>query len=276
MARSFPIALACACVIPPLKSPIENGLQQEMLGFFENSSASGQATFTKVSGVLANAAHTAAFQFSVFATVEGTNITGSNSRKDKMSFKILVTGLQANLILPSPQRDSVTAPLFSLPCRGNQPNLLNHPPIPMAAIRILLIEDNPGDVDLTREALAISKLHNSLDVVNDGEAAMTFLLRQGKYADAMRPDLVLLDLNLPKKDGREVLLEIKSNDTLKSIPVVILTTSKDEEDISSTYKLHANCFITKPIDLTQFIQLVQTIEEFWFVIVKLPSLGTRP
>jgi CheY-like chemotaxis protein len=146
----------------------------------------------------------------------------------------------------------------------------------MVPIKILLIEDNPGDVDLTREALAISRLHNSLDVVNDGEAAMAFLLRQGKYAEALRPDLVLLDLNLPKKDGREVLHEIKSNDDLKSIPVVILTTSKAEEDISCTYQLHANCFITKPIDLTQFIKLIQTIEEFWFIIVKLPSLGTHP
>jgi len=140
----------------------------------------------------------------------------------------------------------------------------------MKLIKILLVEDNPGDADLAREALEASKLHNDLHVVGDGEAAMAFLRREGKYAAAPRPDLVLLDLNLPKKDGREVLAEIKSDEHLKRIPVVILTTSKAEEDILRTYSLHANCFITKPIDLTQFIKVVQAIEEFWFTIVKLP------
>jgi CheY-like chemotaxis protein len=113
-------------------------------------------------------------------------------------------------------------------------------------------------------------VHNTLSVVGDGEAAMAFLRRQGKYAGAPRPDLVLLDLNLPKKDGRDVLAEIKSDDDLKRIPVVILTTSRDEEDILKTYNLHANCFITKPIDLNAFIKVVQAIEDFWLTIVKLP------
>ena len=137
-------------------------------------------------------------------------------------------------------------------------------------IEILLVEDNAGDVDLTREALKNGKLCNTLHVVRDGEAAMAFLRRKGKYADAPRPDLVLLDLNLPKKDGREVLGEIKSDEDLKCIPVVILTISKSEEDIFKSYNLHANCYITKPIDLNQFIRVVQAIEDFWFTIVKLP------
>ncbi|MEI6279554.1 MAG: response regulator [Verrucomicrobiae bacterium] len=140
----------------------------------------------------------------------------------------------------------------------------------MEIIEILLVEDNPGDADLAREALENGKVRNALHVVGDGEAAMDFLRRQGKYTAAPRPDLVLLDLNLPKKDGREVLAEIKSDENLKRIPVVILTTSKAEEDILKTYSLHANCFITKPIDLSQFIKVVQAIEEFWFTIVKLP------
>ena len=146
----------------------------------------------------------------------------------------------------------------------------------MKSIEILLVEDNPGDADLAREALETSKVHNTLRVVGDGEAAMAFLRRQGKYADAPRPDLVLLDLNLPKKDGREVLAEVKADDDLKRIPVVILTTSKAEEDILKTYNLHANCYITKPIDLNQFIKVVQSIEEFWFTIVKLPSKAVTP
>ena len=140
----------------------------------------------------------------------------------------------------------------------------------MRIIDILLVEDNPGDADLAREALETSKVHNSLHVVGDGEAAMAFLRQQGNYAAAPRPDLVLLDLNLPKKDGREVLAEIKSDENLKCIPVVVLTTSKAEEDILKTYNLHANCYISKPIDLNQFIKVVQAIEEFWFTIVKLP------
>jgi CheY-like chemotaxis protein len=145
----------------------------------------------------------------------------------------------------------------------------------MKSIEILLVEDNPGDVDLAREAMENGKVRNTLHVVGDGEAAMAFLRRKGEYADAPRPDLVLLDLNLPKKDGQEVLAEIKSDDNLKCIPVVILTTSKSEEDISKSYNLHANCYITKPIDLRRFIEAVQAIEEFWFTIVKLPPNETE-
>jgi two-component system, chemotaxis family, response regulator Rcp1 len=145
----------------------------------------------------------------------------------------------------------------------------------MKSIEILLVEDNPGDVDLTREALETSKMRNTLHVVGDGEAAMAFLRREGKYAAVPRPDLVLLDLNLPKKNGREVLAEIKSDADLKRIPVVILTTSRAEEDILKTYNLYANCYITKPIDLNQFIKVVQAIEDFWFTIVKLPPNGAK-
>ena len=140
----------------------------------------------------------------------------------------------------------------------------------MKSIEILLIEDNPGDADLAREALSSSKVRNDLHVVGDGEAAMAFLRRRGRYADAPRPDLVLLDLNLPLKDGREVLAEIKADADLKRIPVVILTTSKAEEDILRTYNIHANCYITKPIDLIQFSKVVLSIEQFWFTIVSLP------
>jgi chemotaxis family two-component system response regulator Rcp1 len=137
-------------------------------------------------------------------------------------------------------------------------------------IEILLIEDNPGDVRLIVEALKENKLYNNLHVVEDGAAAMAFLHREGEYANTPRPDLILLDLNLPKKDGREVLAEIKSDKALKRIPVVILTTSQAEEDILRTYDLHANCYVTKPVDLDQFIKVVQHIEEFWLSIVKLP------
>lgn len=143
-------------------------------------------------------------------------------------------------------------------------------------IEILLVEDNPGDVDLAREALESGKVRNTLHVVGDGEAAMAFLRAQGQYVGAPRPDLVLLDLNLPKKDGRQVLAEIKADRSLRAIPVVILSTSKAEEDILKTYDLHANCYITKPIDLHQFIKVVQAIEDFWFTIVKLPPRGTAP
>ena len=142
-------------------------------------------------------------------------------------------------------------------------------------IDILLVEDNPGDADLAREALEDGKVHNTVYVVSDGEEAMAFLRRQGKYADAPRPDLVLLDLNLPRKNGKEVLADIKSDEDLKRIPVVVLTVSKDEEDILRTYDLHANCFITKPIDLNQFIKVVKAIEDFWLTIVKLPPKGPR-
>ena len=136
---------------------------------------------------------------------------------------------------------------------------------------ILLVEDNPGDVGLTRETLKDSKLLNHMSVVNDGVEAMAFLRRQGKYANANRPDLILLDLNLPKKDGREVLAEIKTDEQLRRIPVVVLTTSNAEQDILRTYDLHANCYITKPVNLDQFSAVVKAIEEFWFTIVKLPS-----
>ena len=138
-------------------------------------------------------------------------------------------------------------------------------------IEILLVEDNPGDVRLTREALKENKVHNNLYVVEDGVAALAFLHREAPYLDAVRPDLILLDLNLPKVDGREVLAEIKADNDLKRIPVVILTTSEAERDILETYNLHANCYITKPVDLDQFITVVKAIEGFWLTIVKLPN-----
>jgi CheY-like chemotaxis protein len=139
------------------------------------------------------------------------------------------------------------------------------------SIDILLVEDNPGDARLAKEALAESKIKNNLHFVGDGEEATDFLFRRGKFEDAPRPDLILLDLNLPKKDGRELLSEIKNDSHLKRIPVVILTTSKAEEDIIKTYNLHANCYITKPLDLEQFMKVVRSIEEFWLTIVRLPS-----
>ena len=137
-------------------------------------------------------------------------------------------------------------------------------------IEILLVEDNPGDVDLTREALTESKVSNNLSVVEDGEQAMDYLLQQGDYTTAIRPDLVLLDLNLPRKGGREVLDEIKNHSSLRMIPVVVLTTSRAEEDVVRTYQQHANCYITKPVDLDKFISVVKAIEDFWFTVVKLP------
>ena len=138
-------------------------------------------------------------------------------------------------------------------------------------IEILLVEDNPGDVDLDREALNDNKIHNNLSVVGDGVEAMAFLRREGAYAQAPRPDLVLLDLNLPKKDGREVLAEVKEDETLKRIPVVILTSSGAEADVLKTYNLHANCYITKPIDLNQFVKVVKSTKNFWLSIVTLPD-----
>jgi CheY-like chemotaxis protein len=138
-------------------------------------------------------------------------------------------------------------------------------------IDILMVEDNPGDIRLTLEALKENKMNNTLHVAKDGVEAMAFLRREGKYADAPRPDLILLDLNLPKKDGREVLAEIKADPALMRIPVVILTTSQAEEDILRSYSLHANCFVTKPVDLDRFIKVVQSIEQFWITIVKLPA-----
>lgn len=138
-------------------------------------------------------------------------------------------------------------------------------------IEILLVEDNPGDVRLTQEALREAKVRNQLHVVEDGVQAMEFLRRTGPYADAPRPDLILLDLNLPRKDGREVLEEIKQDRSLMRIPVVVLTTSRAEEDILRSYDLHANCYVTKPVDLDQFITIVKSIEDFWLTIVKLPN-----
>jgi CheY-like chemotaxis protein len=137
-------------------------------------------------------------------------------------------------------------------------------------VEILLVEDNAGDVDLTRETLQDSKLLNHMSVVNNGVEAMAYLRREGKYADRTRPDLILLDLNLPKKNGREVLAEIKADERLRRIPVVVLTTSSAEKDILEAYDLHANCYITKPVNLDQFSAVVRAIEEFWFMIVKLP------
>jgi CheY-like chemotaxis protein len=140
----------------------------------------------------------------------------------------------------------------------------------MKAIEILLVEDNPGDARLTHEALSQSKVRNNLHRASDGEEAMAFLRRQGAFARMPTPDLILLDLNLPRRDGREVLEEIKNDPALKHIPVVILTSSQAEEDIIRSYQLHANCFITKPVDLEQLTRVVQGIEQFWFTLVKLP------
>jgi two-component system, chemotaxis family, response regulator Rcp1 len=139
------------------------------------------------------------------------------------------------------------------------------------SIQVLLVEDNPGDVRLTKEALKEGKLLNQLTVVGDGVEALSFLRKEGKYADALQPELILLDLNLPKKDGREVLAEIKADPSLRRIPVVVLTTSSAEEDILKIYDLHANCYITKPVDLEQFMGVVKSIEDFWVSVVKLPS-----
>ena len=138
-------------------------------------------------------------------------------------------------------------------------------------IEILLVEDNAGDIRLTKEALKEGKVLNKLTVVQDGVEALLCLRQEGQYAQARRPDLILLDLNLPKKDGREVLQEIKNDESLKRIPVVILTTSQDEQDVLKTYGLHANCYITKPVELEQFITVVKAIEDFWLGIVVLPS-----
>jgi len=140
----------------------------------------------------------------------------------------------------------------------------------LAPIEVLLVEDSVGDVRLTREAFKDARMHINLHVAVDGDDAMSFLKREGQYADAPRPDLILLDLNLPRKDGREVLKEIKESPTLAIIPVVILTTSASEEDILRTYQLHANCYITKPVDLEGFLKVVKSIDTFWLSVVKLP------
>ncbi len=137
-------------------------------------------------------------------------------------------------------------------------------------VGILLVEDNPGDARLAKEALKECKIDNSVSIVQDGVEAIEFLHKEGKYRDAPRPDLILLDLNLPRKSGREVLSEIKQDENLRRIPVVIMTVSRDEEDVLKAYNLHANCYITKPIDFGQFVRITRSIEEFWFTIVKLP------
>jgi len=138
-------------------------------------------------------------------------------------------------------------------------------------IEILLVEDSPSDTDLTVEALAAAKVTNRLSIVEDGVQAMEFLHREGQYAHAPRPDLILLDLNLPRKDGREVLAEIRSDEKLTAIPVVVLTTSQAEQDVLRAYALHANCYITKPVDFNQFLEVIEAIEGFWLSVVKLPT-----
>ena len=142
---------------------------------------------------------------------------------------------------------------------------------PLRPAEVLLVEDNPGDARLTLEALKDGKVLNRVSVVPDGVEAMAFLRRQGPYADVPRPNLILLALNLPKKDGREVLAEVKAAPDLKRIPVVILTTSQAEEDIARTYNLHANCYVTKPVDLDKFLEVVRSIEDFWLAFVQLPK-----
>ncbi len=148
---------------------------------------------------------------------------------------------------------------------------MNKDRMPIArVVEILLVEDNEGDVRLTREALKEGRIRNRLSVVQDGEQALAFLRREGVHADAPRPDLILLDLNLPRLDGREVLAAIKNDPALKSIPVVVLTSSRTEQDLLRAYDLHANCFITKPVEFEQFIEVVRSIEDFWLTIVVLP------
>lgn len=137
-------------------------------------------------------------------------------------------------------------------------------------IEVLLVEDDPGDVLMTCEALAEHKVANRLNVVSDGDEALAYLRRQGRYSDAVRPDLVLLDLNLPRRDGREVLAEIKSDEDLHQIPVVVLTTSQADEDILRSYQLHANAYVTKPVDFECFINVVRRIDDFFVSVVKLP------
>ena len=141
-------------------------------------------------------------------------------------------------------------------------------------IEILLVEDSSTDVLLAEEALEGANVRNNLSVVKDGVEAMAFLRKEGKYADAPRPDLILLDLNMPRKDGREVLAEVKSDDDLKIIPVVVLTTSKAEQDVVKAYGLHANCYISKPVDFDQFAAVIRAIEQFWFNVVLLPPVNS--
>jgi CheY-like chemotaxis protein len=138
-------------------------------------------------------------------------------------------------------------------------------------IEVLLVEDDPGDVLLIREAFDYNKVHNNLNVVNDGEQALAYLRREDGFADALRPDLILLDLNLPRKDGREVLAEVKADEALRTIPIVVLTTSEAEEDVLRSYELHANAYVTKPVDFQCFVAIVRQIDEFFVSVVRLPS-----
>ena len=142
---------------------------------------------------------------------------------------------------------------------------------PQQPFEILLVEDNPGDVVLTREAFREGRLAHRLSTVEDGEEAMRFLRREGKYHDAPRPDVILLDLNLPKKDGRELLAEVKDDPSLRYIPIIVLTTSDAEQDVWKAYKLHANCYLTKPIEVDDFIKKIRSLEDFWLSIVRLPG-----
>jgi CheY-like chemotaxis protein len=144
-------------------------------------------------------------------------------------------------------------------------------PEPIKVIDVLLVEDDPGDVLMTQEAFEHYKIHNKLHIVSDGEQAVQFLRKEGEYADAVRPDLILLDLNLPRVDGREVLALVKGDEQLRSIPVVVLTTSEAEEDILRSYHLHANAYVTKPVDFDRFLDVVRKIDEFFVTVVKLPN-----
>jgi CheY-like chemotaxis protein len=145
------------------------------------------------------------------------------------------------------------------------------PKPPGEPIEVLLVEDDPGDILLIREAFEYNKVHNNLHVVNDGEQALDFLRREGEYGDALRPDLVLLDLNLPRKDGREVLADVKGDPGLRTIPIVVLTTSEAEEDVLKSYQLHANAYVTKPVDFERFVSIVRQIDDFFVSVVRLPS-----
>jgi CheY-like chemotaxis protein len=145
------------------------------------------------------------------------------------------------------------------------------PKLPGQPIEVLLVEDDPGDVLLIREAFEFNKVHNNLNVVSDGEQALTYLRREGEWSEAMRPDLVLLDLNLPRKDGREVLAEAKGDPSLRAIPIVVLTTSEAEEDVLKSYELHANAYVTKPVDFERFVSIVRQIDDFFVSVVRLPS-----
>jgi CheY-like chemotaxis protein len=138
-------------------------------------------------------------------------------------------------------------------------------------IEVLLVEDDPGDVLLIREAFEFNKVHNNLNVVHDGEQALAYLRNEGEYADKLRPDLMLLDLNLPRKDGREVLAEVKGDPSLRAIPIVVLTTSEAEEDVLKSYQLHANAYVTKPVDFERFVAIVRQIDDFFVSVVRLPS-----